>query len=76
MHPLINSLAHLNENELQSKIQDLTTKYWRCNNSGLQNQIAMVLETYTEELKHRREETWKKMNKDRNGMFDWLINID
>ena len=76
MHPLINNLHTFNENELEIKIKDLTAKYWKCNNSSLQYQISMILESYNAELSKRRAESWTKLNKDKNGMFDGLININ
>ena len=42
MHPLVNNLSQLKDSELESKIQELTRKYFSTSNFQVQTQIAMI----------------------------------
>ena len=57
-HPLIGSLAHLKDDELQSKISDLNNKLlqaYRMGNQQLVGQIQMALETYKAQVQSRQQ---------------------
>lgn len=57
-HPLIGSLAHLKDDELQSKISDLNNKLlqaYRMGNQQLVGQIQMALETYKAQVQARQQ---------------------
>lgn len=64
-HPFISDLTHLTVDELQDKITDLTSKLTfvsRMNNSGMSNQILMVLDSYQTEYNARMDALYKKQN--------------
>lgn len=76
MHPLVNSFADIKDAELESKIGDLTKKYFMTHNVDVRSQIAMLLESYREELGNRRAAALDKMMNSRDKSLDKLINID
>ena len=76
MHPLSGDLVDLKDSELDSKISDLTKKYFMTRNPGVQSQISALLDSYKEEQINRQQLALKKMmdnNKDKG--LDKLINI-
>lgn len=75
MHPLINNLAELKDNELEVKITELTRKYFMVQNVHVQQQIIMTLESYKSELSARQLAQWNNMMETRNKDLDKLINI-
>lgn len=75
MHPLVNDLSSLKTGELETKISDLTKKYFMTNNPGVQEQIASVLDTYKNVLAQRQFEEWEKTVASRDKGLDKLINI-
>ena len=76
MHPLINDLEKLKDSELESKLNDLTRKYFATNNQEVQHQITMVIDSYKTELNKRRQDAYEKMMNSRNKDLDKLININ
>jgi hypothetical protein len=75
MHPLVNDLENLKESELESKLNDLTRKYFSTNNQDVRYQISMVLDSYKTELGKRRQDAYEKMMNSRNKDLDKLINV-
>lgn len=75
MHPLADDMSSLKDGELESKISDLTKKYFMTSNTGIKSQIASLLENYRNELSTRRSAEWKKMTENRDKGLDKLINI-
>jgi hypothetical protein len=75
MHPLVGSLSGLKDAELETKINDLTRKYFTVVNFDVQQQIAMLLDTYKEELNNRRAAEYEKMMNNRDKGLDKLINV-
>jgi hypothetical protein len=75
MHPLAGDMSTLKDGELESKISDLTKKYFMTNNTGIKAQIATLLENYRNELSTRRSAEWKKMVENRDKGLDKLINV-
>ena len=75
MHPLIGDLSGLKDGEVDSKINDLTRKYFATNNFEVQQQIAMVLDSYKEELAKRQRTAYDKMMNTRNKDLDKLIKV-
>lgn len=58
-HPLIGSLAHLKDEELQNKISELNNKLlqaYRIGNQQLVGQIQMALETYKAQVQARQQQ--------------------
>lgn len=57
-HPLIGSLAHLKDEELQNKISDLNNKLlqaYQMGNQHLVRQIQMALETHKAQVQARQQ---------------------
>ena len=76
MHPLVNDLSSLKDNELESKILDLSKKYWISQNSDVQYQIRLILDQYNEELRTRRHKLLQQQMENRNQELDKLIKIN
>jgi len=75
-HPLVNDLGSLKDNELESKILDLSKKYWVTRNSDVQYQIKLILDQYNEELRSRRHKLLQQQMENRNQELDKLIKIN
>jgi hypothetical protein len=76
MHPLAGDLSVLKDSEIESKIQDLTKKYFQTYNMEIKTQIASLLEDYNSEISKRRQEQLKKMMDSRDKSLDKLIKVD
>ena len=72
-HPLT-KVGTLKDNELEDKIIDLSSLYWKTTNPEVQQQIMLILDDYRQELSTRRA---KQQIKEQNGEndLDNLINI-
>jgi hypothetical protein len=75
MHPLAGDMSSLKDGEIETKISDLTKKYFMTNNTGIKAQIATLLENYRNELSARRNAEWRKMVENRDKGLDKLINV-
>jgi hypothetical protein len=75
MHPLVLNLESLKNTEIESKINDLTKKYFMTSNYDVQSQIAAVLDVYKEELSIRQRAEWQKTMESRDKGLDKLINV-
>jgi hypothetical protein len=75
MHPLILNLAEIKDSELDSKIGDLTKKYFMTTNAELKMQIVNVLDTYKEEQSRRQQAAWQKAAESQNKDLDKLIKV-
>jgi len=75
MHPLVDNLESIKDGEIENKINDLTRKYFMTRNPGVQAQIALVLNTYKEEINKRRAAEYDKIMNNRDKGLDKLINI-
>jgi len=51
IHPLSTDLSKLKDIELESKIQELSKKYWQTRSIELKQQVALFLEIYNDELR-------------------------
>jgi ribosomal protein L29 len=76
MHPLIDNLSGLKDSELETKINDLTRKYFMVRNPGVQAQIVAALDSYKEELNLRRQREYENMVNNRDKGLDKLINVN
>jgi hypothetical protein len=76
MHPLAGDMSVLKDSEVESKIQDLTNKYFQSRNMEVRTQIAALLEDYNAEMSHRRQAQLKKMMDSRDKSLDKLIKVD
>ena len=75
MHPLAGDFAGMKDSELESKITDLTNKYFMTANTGVKRQIAALLDTYKEELGRRQAAAWEKMMANRDKSLDKLVKV-
>jgi hypothetical protein len=67
---------HLKDSELETKIIDLSKKYFQASrNPALQHQVLVMLEYYKEELSTRRAKFWQEQNEKRDSDLDNLINV-
>lgn len=76
MHPLVTDLASLKDQEIHSKISELTKKYFMTYNPGLQMQIASVLDDLRAELATRNAKQWQEQSQNGDKSLDKLININ
>lgn len=76
MHPLSGNLSLFKEVELESKIHDLTKKYFLTSNPAIQEQISNLLSDYKLELASRQAKKWQEEYEKRDKDLDSLINID
>lgn len=76
MHPLVDNLENLKDPELESKILDLSKKYWQTRNSDVQYQIRMLLDVYNDELRNRRSKLLQQQLENRNQDLDKLIKVN
>jgi hypothetical protein len=73
MHPLVSDLSGLKDQEIHSKINDLTKKYFMTRNPDLQRQMAAVLDDLRIELSERNRKLIEQQMKDKN--LDNLIKL-
>lgn len=76
MHPLITDLSKLKDSEVESKIFELTKKYFATNNTELRMQISMAIDSYKQELQTRRQREYQNAMQNRNQDLDKLINVN
>lgn len=77
MHPFINNLSEMSDNELEEKIFLLNRRFFQTSNPELKSQITLALDTYKEEVNVRRAIAAQKQ-KDQQDVekgLDNLINI-
>jgi hypothetical protein len=75
MHPLAEDFSELKDAEIETRVSELSKKYWQSNNPSIQNQIALFLDLYNEELKSRRAKLWQQQYQNRDKGLDKLINV-
>lgn len=75
MHPLVDDLNNLKDSELESRIQDLSKKYFQARNPSVQYQITMILDMYRAELSARQAKTLQQEYQKRDQDLDSLINV-
>ena len=76
MHPLAGDFEKLKDSEIESKIQDLSRKYFMTYNSDVQQQISMILNDYNQELSKRRQAALEKMMKTADKSIDKLVKVN
>jgi hypothetical protein len=75
MHPLLENLAPLKDSEIETKILDLSRKYFQTTNPAVQTQIGLMLEGYKNEMANRRQRLWQDQQEKRDTDLDNLINV-
>lgn len=72
-NPLVDNIDAFSDAELESKITELSRKYFMSHNPQVQSQISAILDMYREELYSRRAKQQLQQNGDSD--LDNLINI-
>jgi len=77
MHPFINNLSELSDNEVEEKIFLLQRRFFQTSNPDLQGQIQLALDTYKQEINTRRAlaAQRQKDQQDGNKGLHNLINV-
>jgi hypothetical protein len=77
MHPLMQDISGITDQELENKTIELTKRYYQAIrfSPGAANQVSMILEGYNWERQRRSIEKMKKKGDDETGLED-LIKID
>jgi hypothetical protein len=65
----------LTDAELEARISDLTRKYWKTSNPGLQQQMAVQLEAHQIERRTREARKWQDTQNNLDSGLDDLINV-
>lgn len=73
MHPLVNDLSDLSDNELEDKILKLNKAYF-ASSEEVRHQIILLLDTYKLEVESRRTQKTIQDQEDDNSL-DNLINV-
>lgn len=76
-HPLAPDLSKLKDDELYTKISELTGKIntaWRLGNSDLIHQMQMMMSHYQQELQTRNNKRMEEMEKN-SANFKKIIDI-
>jgi len=73
-HPLVNNLNEFSDEELQKRLQDLTTKYHQSTNPYVLHQIQLVVDDI-QELLHYRMSKRQIERPEEMKELDNLINI-
>lgn len=75
MNPLIADVSKLKDAEVESKILELSKKFFQTQNPGLQAQIQSLLSFYTQELQARRIAAWENQYTKRDKRLDDLVKV-
>ena len=71
----LSDLSSLKDQEIHSKISDLTNKYFMTRNIEVQSQIANVLDSLRDELRTRNVRQMQEQMKNGNKNLDSLIKV-
>jgi hypothetical protein len=77
MHPFINNLSELSDNELEEKVFLLNRRFFQTSNPELKGQIQLALDTYKDEINSRRAIAAQRQKDQQDGEngLDNLINV-
>lgn len=75
MHPLLDNLSSLSDNDLEQKIIEVSRRYWQTRNPQVQMQISMIIETYKLEQENRRARQRIETQENGNSDLDSLIKV-
>jgi len=73
-NPLVDSFDDLSDEEVEEKVRSLSRKYFQSRNPQLQEQVAIMLDMYKQELQIRIARK-SSQSLDGNEDLDNLINI-
>jgi hypothetical protein len=74
-HPLAEDFSKLKDSEIESRIQDLSRKYFMTQNSNIKHQLALFIDVYKAELSTRRTKALEQSYQKRDKDLDKLINV-
>lgn len=74
-HPLAEDYSKLKDAEIESRIQDLSRKFFQTSNPTVKQQISIFLDIYKSELTSRRTKQLEQVYQKRNKDLDKLINV-
>lgn len=75
MHPHIENLKELTDNQIEQKIYKLNSLYFMAHDQNVRYQIILLLDSYKVELEERRAAAKKKQEDQGRDDLDNLINI-
>lgn len=76
MHPLAEDFSKLKDAEVETRIQDLSKKYFQTQNPSVKQQIAIFLDIYRAELSVRRAKSLEQLHQKRDKDLDSLIKVN
>jgi hypothetical protein len=76
MHPLAEDFSKLKDAEVESRIQDLSRKYFQTQNPAVKQQIAIFLDIYRTEMSVRRSKSLEQLHQKRDKDLDSLIKVN
>lgn len=75
MHPIVNDLKSLTENQIEQKILRLNSIYFMTENQDVRQQMILIIDSCKLELEERRVLARIKQQEQGNNDLDSLINI-
>jgi hypothetical protein len=75
IHPLAEDFSQLKDVEVETKLQDLSKKYWQTSNPAVRQQISIFIDLYKMELSTRRAKLVEQQYQKRDKDLDKLINV-
>jgi hypothetical protein len=75
IHPLAEDYVKLKDAEIESRLQDLSKKYFQSNNPSVKQQIAIFIDIYKVELSSRRAKAMEQLYQKRDKDLDSLIKV-
>lgn len=75
IHPLAEDYSSLKDAEVETRIQDLSRKYFQTQNPAVKHQIAVFLDIYKAELQSRRAKSLEQLHQNRDKDLDKLIKV-
>jgi hypothetical protein len=76
IHPLAEDFSQLKDAEIESKLQELSKKYWQANNPSVKQQISIFIDLYKTEMNARRAKQWDQVYQKRDKDLDNLIKVN
>ena len=76
IHPLSGDFSELKDAEIESRLQELSKKYWMAGNPTVKHQISTFISLYKEELSFRRQKQLEQQYQSRDKGLDKLIKIN
>jgi hypothetical protein len=74
-NPLVDSFESLTDTQVEDATRDLSRKYFQSRNPQIQQQIAVLLEMYKEELRARTAKRALEAQQNNDSDLDNLINV-